>query len=138
MRLADSPRRPNNILAKRALVTAMTISLVFAPNSFAQAVKNEAAPSDQSSIPELRAPAALKLTDDPNYVAPPEPSDLGHPAEPNSGAASTTAQSINLAELRGKVIDGLTNQPLRDARAVLSKVGEEHKRYQTDSTIDGT
>jgi Carboxypeptidase regulatory-like domain len=138
MRLAESPRRPNNILAKRALVTAMTISLFFPPISFAQAVKNEATPSDQSSIPELRAPAALKLTDDPNYVAPPEPSDLGHPAEPNAGAANTTAQSINLAELRGKVIDGLTNQPLRDARAVLSKVGEEHKRYQTDSTIDGT
>lgn len=53
-------------------------------------------------------------------------------------ASKGTPQSINLAEIRGKVIDVLSNQPLINARAVLSKQGEEHKRYQTESQADGT
>lgn len=54
-------------------------------------------------------------------------------SEPNS-----TAQSINLSQFEGKVFDTLTNQPLAGARAVISKHGEEHKRYQTESKADGT
>jgi len=52
--------------------------------------------------------------------------------------ANGVAQSINLGEIHGKVFDDLTNQPLESARAVISKVGEEHKRYQTESKVDGT
>jgi hypothetical protein len=46
-------------------------------------------------------------------------------------------QSINLAQLHGKVFDLLTNEPLVGARIVLAKEGEEHKRYQTDSGSGG-
>lgn len=49
-----------------------------------------------------------------------------------------TSQSINLSELHGKVFDLLTNGPLAGARVVISKEGEEHKRYQTESKPDGT
>ena len=37
------------------------------------------------------------------------------------------AQSINLGEVRGKVFELLTDQPLVNARVVLSNTGEEHK-----------
>src|SRR5262249_48826681 len=38
----------------------------------------------------------------------------------------------------GKVFDLLTNGPLAGARVVIAKEGEEHKRYQTESKVDGT
>jgi hypothetical protein len=50
----------------------------------------------------------------------------------------STSQSINLAELHGKVFELLTNNPLVGARIVIAKEGEEHKRYQTECRTDGT
>jgi hypothetical protein len=82
-------------------------------------------------------PEPIKLTDDPNHVIPPGTGDLARPNPASSSTADGTAQSITLAQVHGKVLDSSSNQPIRDARAVLSKVGEEHKRYQTDSKIDG-
>ncbi len=47
-------------------------------------------------------------------------------------------QSIQRGRIQGKIIDLLTNQPLVNARIVLSKRDEEHKRYHTDSSSSGT
>jgi hypothetical protein len=81
-----------------------------------------------------------------NPISLPEnPSTTNTPTEkndilssPKPGTKYATGQSINLAELRGKVLDSTNNQPIRDARAVLSKDGEEQKRYQTESGADGS
>ncbi len=64
--------------------------------------------------------------------------NLNESRSKSTDGTSSTPQSINLAEIRGKVIDVLSNQPLANARAVLSKSGEEHKRYQTESSADGS
>ena len=55
----------------------------------------------------------------------------------NTARANNTAQSINLGEIRGRVFEALTNQPLLNAYFVLSKVGEEHKRFLTESKENG-
>ena len=38
----------------------------------------------------------------------------------------------------GKITDATLSHPVAEARVVLSKVGEEHKRYQTETGPDGT
>lgn len=48
-----------------------------------------------------------------------------------------TAQSINLGSLQGTIFESLTGQPLLNAYLVLGKVGEEHKRFQTESRKNG-
>jgi len=53
------------------------------------------------------------------------------------GTTYGTAQSINKGGIHGKVFDLVSNDPLPNARAVLSKTGEEHKRYLTESHADG-
>ncbi len=55
----------------------------------------------------------------------------------NTDTTYSVAQSITLGEIRGKIIELLTDQPLLNAYIVLSKVGEEHKRYQTESLKNG-
>jgi hypothetical protein len=66
----------------------------------------------------------------------------------NSTAGSTfLAQSVNTdpakasqkaGALNGKITDQTKEHAVKDARVVLSKVGEEHKRYHTESKPDGT
>jgi Carboxypeptidase regulatory-like domain len=66
----------------------------------------------------------------------------------NSSAGSTfLAQSVNAdpakanqkaGALSGKITDQTKEHNIKDARVVLSKVGEEHKRYHTESKPDGT
>src|SRR5271163_2648659 len=127
-------------LGQRLILTALTVALALPPACFAQSDSNGstvAKPTTSNPLPS-DTPEPIKLTDDPNHVSPPASGDLAHPNSPTSSTAAGTAQSINLAEVRGKVVDSASNQPVRDARAVLSKIGEEHKRYQTDSQIDGT
>jgi hypothetical protein len=58
-------------------------------------------------------------------------------ATPNLPTLSTP-QSINLGGVNGKIFDQLARQPLPGVRAVISKEGEEHKRYQTESRGDGS
>lgn len=65
----------------------------------------------------------------------------------NSTAGSTfLAQSVNAdpakasqktGALNGKITDQTKEHVVKDARVVLSKVGEEHKRYHTESKPDG-
>jgi len=56
----------------------------------------------------------------------------------NSATTHGAAQSINLGHIHGRVTELLTNQPLLNARIVLAKVDEEHKRYHTQSTANGS
>ncbi|MFN8554816.1 MAG: carboxypeptidase-like regulatory domain-containing protein [Candidatus Obscuribacterales bacterium] len=66
----------------------------------------------------------------------------------NSSAGSTfVAQSVNAepaktnqkaGALNGKITDQTKEHVIKDARVVLSKIGEEHKRYHTESRADGT
>lgn len=66
----------------------------------------------------------------------------------NSSAGSTfLAQSVNAepaktsqkaGALNGKITDQTKEHVIKDARVVLSKIGEEHKRYHTESRADGT
>ncbi len=48
-----------------------------------------------------------------------------------------TVQPINLGQIRGQVLELLTNQPLVNARIVLTNANEEHKRYHTSSSTNG-
>lgn len=60
------------------------------------------------------------------------------PAPKATGSSSLSVpQSINLAELHGKALESDTNIPITSARAVLTKSGEEQKRYQTETQFDG-
>ncbi len=66
----------------------------------------------------------------------------------NSTAGSTfLAQSVNAepaktaqkaGALSGKITDLPKEHGVKDARVVLSKVGEEHKRYHTETKPDGS
>jgi hypothetical protein len=142
MQLVKASRRSRDKVRMHALLTVVSFGLILPPNCLAQAAN---APQLERIAPVLdpSPPSSepIKLHDDPNYVAPPDTENLGHPTNQTNQNPSTvygTAQSINLAELRGKVADSLSNQPLHNARIVLSKIGEEHKRYQAESNIDGT
>src|SRR5258708_6231874 len=55
----------------------------------------------------------------------------------NVDTTHSTAQSINSGQIHGRVLELLTNQPLLNARIVLAKVDEEHKRYHTASASNG-
>ncbi len=83
----------------------------------------------QTSNPQAYEPKLL----------PPRPNnDTGLNLKPSVLPDLSHSQSINLASLQGKVLDQKTNQPIANARVVLSKTGEEHKRYQTESGPDGS
>ena len=55
----------------------------------------------------------------------------------NIATTHSAPQSINLGQIHGRVLELLTNQPLLNARIVLAKIDEEHKRYHTQSTTNG-
>jgi Carboxypeptidase regulatory-like domain len=52
-------------------------------------------------------------------------------------AADGVAQSINMAEVSGKITDDTGEEAIYDAHIVLSEVGKEHKRYQFETNQKG-
>ncbi|HEY9713353.1 MAG TPA: carboxypeptidase regulatory-like domain-containing protein, partial [Chroococcales cyanobacterium] len=100
-----------------------------------------AAPSDLSAItlqtPAKRPGTALnKLLNSSaastfvsQSVVPLQPPTPGTPAAPKPVAQSS---------IGGKITNTTTEQPIGDARVVLQMVGQEHKRFQTQTKEDGS
>jgi len=58
------------------------------------------------------------------------------PAAPGA-AAAIVPQSITKGAITGIVTDMSGNRKIEDARVVLTKIGEEHKRFLTETKADG-
>jgi hypothetical protein len=89
-------------------------------------------PDDSPVVARRTGAGTLRIAQSADAAA---PAANTNPPTPNP---VSIPQSINLSGVNGKVVDQLTNQPLAGARAVIAKQGEEHKRYQTESKVDGT
>jgi hypothetical protein len=58
-------------------------------------------------------------------------------AQVQNTVEATKGQSINSCTITGTVVELGSQRTIEDARLVLTRVGEEHKRYLTESNKDG-
>ncbi|HEY9681295.1 MAG TPA: carboxypeptidase regulatory-like domain-containing protein [Oculatellaceae cyanobacterium] len=109
---------------------------------------NEArADSPAANIPSASSPASNRpVPGNPLATSIPASSENptaatgpGSPPEPPAlGSSSQTAPPIKgTASVTGKITDTTRERLIQNARVVLTKVGEEHKRYQTETGADG-
>jgi hypothetical protein len=121
------------------VVAAVSCLAAFSAQNAFSSDEQETLPS-QTTSPNVAGDATqspLNLSDDPvltpTGIKRIRTSNLAQ----NGSTAFGTAQSINLAEVHGKVLESDTNLAIGDVRVVLSKNGEEHKRFQTETQPDG-
>ncbi len=72
-----------------------------------------------------------------SFMAPAVAADTPQPM-PFEQFNSLMPKPIKFADINGKVFELLSNDPLPNARIVITKIGEEHKRLQTESKADGS
>src|ERR1700722_8861135 len=121
---------PSPSFAGRGIAAAIILSallLMLSPAVLAQASPK---PADQPSKPANLEP--LKLNPEP---APASSTTAEKAAAPNP--AVVVPQSINKAAVTGIVTDMSGDRKVDDARVVLTKIGEEHRRFQTETKADG-
>ena len=120
------------------IALALSVCLVAQIPAAAQSDSNQDSGQHKATQSEAVAPGSLA----PLRLEPVRDSHLSQQqnntqAKINNTLRAVNAQSVNSASVTGRVLSAEGNRPIADAQIVLTQVGAEHKRFETDSDADG-